>query len=126
VGCADGFHLVLCPANLGSGVRRFTPTTGRPEEGDSLRVWIYPTVAISYASGELYRLRAKSGDINGRGLLGQGVETGVLDGVVLAIVAPRTPFQEEAHHVYGFLKHFQPHVGRRPAVSEDVLVEILT
>ena len=49
VGCTYGFHLVLCPANLGSGVRRFTPTTRRPEEGDDLRIWIYPTVAISYA-----------------------------------------------------------------------------
>src|SRR5215210_954993 len=35
------------------------------------------------------------------------------------------PLPEEAHDLYGLFEHLQAHVGGRPAVPEDVLVEVL-
>ncbi len=82
-------------------------------------------VAVPYLAGESGRLRAEAGDENRRRLVGDGVETGVLHRVMLAVVAFGATLPEKAHHLDGFLQHLQAHVGRGPAVAQDVLVQVL-
>ena len=58
-------------------------------------------------------------------LVGQRVEARVLDRVVLAAVALDAALPEEPDHRDGLLQHLEPLVPRRPAVAEDVLVQVL-
>ena len=48
-----------------------------------------------------------------------------LDGVVLAVGGDEPARPQLPHHLDRLLEHLQPHVGARPGVAEDVLVERL-
>ena len=58
--------------------------------------------------------------------LWQGVELGVLNRVVLAVMAPQAPLPEAADEGYGLLQHGAPCRPWRPVVAEDVFVEVLS
>ena len=79
--------------------------------------------AVADPGGERDRLRPEAGDEDLRQRLRQVVDAGVLDRVVLAVVALLPALPERADDLDGLLEHLQPHVGLGPAVAEDVLVE---
>ena len=80
---------------------------------------------VADLAGELGRLRPARGDHDLGRLLGQRVETGVLDRVVRPPVARQAALPELAHHLHRLAEHLATDEGRRPPVSEHVLVEVL-
>jgi hypothetical protein len=104
-------------------VGRLLRATRGPEKVHELGVGLHAAVPIAYPSSKPRRLGAKAGDQDLGWFFGQRVEAGVLHSVVRSVVAPLASLLQEAHEVYGLLEHLQAHVGQRPWVSEDVLVQ---
>jgi hypothetical protein len=94
-------------------------------EIDGLLVGRGGAEAVADAGGELDRLGAEAGDEDRRRLVGQVVDARVLDRVVRPAMAVLAALPQRADDLDGLLEHLQAHVGLRPAVAEDVLVERL-
>ena len=54
-----------------------------------------------------------------------GVDTGILDGVVRAVVGDDVAGPEGADHLDGFCEHHAAHGCGRPVLAEDMFVEAL-
>ena len=84
-----------------------------------------PIEPVAGARGELRCLRSSRGDHDVDRCLGERVEARVLDRVVKATVACELTTPEEAHYFDRFLEHLAPNRRSGPALSENVLVQIL-
>ena len=80
---------------------------------------------LALPSGELCRVRLRGGDDDRRRLVGQRVDAGLLDRVVLAAVGLVATPPELADRVDRLLEHLEPLVRRRPLRARHVLVEVL-
>src|SRR5215218_2147635 len=122
---ASGLGFVLVPADLHlpeAGLLLASPLHIGIEE---VRLRGGADVAVPDASSDLDGLGAEGRDVNGRRLVRQGVEAGVLHGVVLAVVPLVVALPQEPDYLHRLFHHLQPHVGGRPVIAEYVLVEVL-
>src|SRR5512145_1796062 len=79
------------------------------------------TQLTRYLSGS----RPTGGNHNGRQLLRQGIEAGILYGVMEAPVALDPALPQQANDFNRLLQHLQPNIVGRPAVAQDMLVQVL-
>src|SRR3712207_1879552 len=125
VGGLAGLRFVLTVADLKSAVGGFVAAARGAEEVQKLGVGDRVYVAVADPRGEAGRLGTEAGDEDRGRLVREGVDPGVLDPVVLALVVLRATLPQKAYDLYSFLEHLQAHVRGRPRVAEDVLVKVL-
>lgn len=125
MGQPEVLGLVLPVADFRAGVGHLLTAARIAEEVQHLRVRGDVYVAFPYLAGEPRGLRAEPGDEYRRRLVGDRVDAGILYRVVLSVVALRAAFPEEPHHLDRLFEHLQAHVGRGPAVAQDMLVQVL-
>src|SRR5215208_1767661 len=123
---APGLGFVLVPADLHlpeAGLI-FAGLLDKVVEEIRLRGGAY--VAIPDPSCDLNRLGAEGRDVDGRRLLRQRVQAGVLHSVVFAVVLLVGALPQQPDHLHRLFHHLKPHLGRGPVVPEYVLVEVLS
>src|SRR5215211_1885582 len=123
---APGLRFVLVPANLHLAQAGLVLAGLLGEGVNEIRLRGGTHVAVPDPCCDLDRLGAEGRDVDGRRLFGQGVEAGVLHGVVLAVVALVAALPQQPDHAHRLLHHLQADIGRGPVISEYVLVEVLT
>ena len=80
---------------------------------------------VSGPAGERGRPLLGGRDGDGRQLVRERVQAGLLEPVVLAVVALVAALPEQSDNFDRLFEHLEPHVPGRPAVAEDVLVQVL-
>src|SRR5215211_3025151 len=122
---APGLRFVLVPANLHLAEAGLVLAGLLGEVVNEIRLRGGTHVAVPDLCRDPDRLGAEGRDVDGRRLVGQGVEAGVLHGVVLAVVALVAALPQQPNHAHRLLHHLQSDIGGWPVISEYVLVEVL-
>src|SRR5215208_1674794 len=123
---APGLGFVLVPADLHLPEAWFILASPLDKVVEEIRLRGGAYVAVPNTGCDLDRLGAEGRDVDGRRLVWQRVEAGVLHGVVLAVVPLVGALPQQPYHLNRLFHHLQPHVGWWPVVPEYVLVEVLT
>src|SRR5215208_3113998 len=122
---APGLGFVLIPADLHLPKAWLILASLLDKVVEEIRFRGGAYVAVPDPGCDLDRLGAEGRDVDGRRLLRQRVEAGVLHGVVLAVVPLVAAIPQQPYHLHRLFHHLKPHVGRGPVVPEYVLVEVL-
>src|SRR6267143_356282 len=113
------------PADLELDVLRFARAPRRFELRDRLAVRPRRDEAVARASSELGRTRSARRDVDLRRPLADRVDPRLLASDEAAMEAALAAAEEQAQHVDGFFEHGTPDDERRPASTDDMLVQIL-
>src|SRR5215208_5982918 len=122
---APGLGFVLVPADLHLPEAWLILAGLLDKVVEEIRLRGGAYVAVSDPSCDLDRLGAEGRDVDGRRLVWQRVEAGVLHCVVLSVVPLVGALPKQPYHLNRLFHHLKPHVGRGPVVPEYVLVEVL-
>src|SRR5215813_14176183 len=118
-------RLVLRPTDSELAETRLTDAIIRLELPEELRSGRGADEAIADTPRRLGGFRATGRHHDRRGMVRHGVDASVLHHIVTSSVRlwPSPPQQPDDLH--RLLQHLQAQIVRRPAIAEDVLVEIL-
>ena len=122
---ATGLGLVLGPAHVGLAVGGLALAARLLKCLDRALLGRHAHQPVADAARQLGGLAAGGGHVDERELLGQRVDAGVVDRIEAAFVTLHAALPQLADDLHGLLQHGEADVGRRPVVTEDVLVEVL-
>src|SRR5215218_2304816 len=122
---APGLGFVLVPADLHLPEAWLILAGLLDKVVEEIRLRGGAYVAVPDLGCDLDRLGAEGRDVDGRRLLRQRVEAGVLHGVVFAVVPLVGALPQQPDHLHSLFHHLKPHLGRGPVVPKYVLVEVL-